>query len=68
MSYYGNSVQQEAAPIIPDNRPPKDWPSTGNIKFANVILRYQDYGVDVLKNVTINIKPKEKIGIAEIFL
>ncbi len=27
------------------------------------MLRYQEYGVDVLKNVTINIKPKEKIGI-----
>jgi ABC-type multidrug transport system fused ATPase/permease subunit len=27
------------------------------------VLRYQEYGVDVLKNVTINIKPKEKIGI-----
>ena len=28
-----------------------------------MVLRYQEYGVDVLKKVTINIKPKEKIGI-----
>jgi ABC-type multidrug transport system fused ATPase/permease subunit len=63
VSYYGNSVQQESPAIIDSNRPPNGWPNTGNIKFSNVILRYQEYGVDVLKNVTINIKPKEKIGI-----
>lgn len=63
MSYYGNSVEQEALPIIKDCRPPEGWPVSGNIKFSNVVLRYQEFGVDVLKSVTINIKQKEKIGI-----
>ena len=63
MSYYGNSVEQEALPIIKDCRPPTSWPAAGNIKFSNVVLRYQEFGVDVLKNITINIKQKEKIGI-----
>ncbi len=63
VSYYGNSVQQESPAIIHSNRPPNGWPNVGNIKFDQVVLRYQDYGVDVLKNVTINIKAKEKIGI-----
>jgi len=48
---------------VEDNRPPAGWPTTGNIKFENIVLRYQDYGVDVLKDITINIKAKEKIGI-----
>jgi len=63
VSYYGNSVEQEALPIIKDCRPPEGWPLAGNIKFSNVVLRYQEFGVDVLKSVTINIKQKEKIGI-----
>jgi len=63
VSYYGNSVQQESPAIVHDQRPPQGWPNKGDIKFANVVLRYQEYGVDVLKNVTISIKQKEKIGI-----
>jgi ATP-binding cassette, subfamily C (CFTR/MRP), member 1 len=58
-----NSVPQESPQIIYDNRPPKDWPRNGNIKFENKVPRYQDFGVDVLKDITINIKAKEKIGI-----
>jgi ABC-type multidrug transport system fused ATPase/permease subunit len=63
VSYYGNAVKLEALPIIDNNRPPKDWPSEGNISFKNVVLKYQESGVAVLKNISINIKPKEKIGI-----
>ncbi len=29
----------------------------------NIVRRYQDFGVDVLKDITINIKAIEKIGI-----
>lgn len=61
--YYGNAVKQEALPIIENNRPPTDWPQRGNIKFNEVVLKYQEFSVSVLKNVSFNIKPKEKIGI-----
>ena len=63
LAYYGNSVQQESPSIIETNRPPKDWPKTGNISFNDVYLRYQEYGVDVLKGVSLKINAKEKIGI-----
>jgi ABC-type bacteriocin/lantibiotic exporter with double-glycine peptidase domain len=53
VSYYGNSVTRESPSIIENNRPPKDWPQTGNIKFSNVVLRYQEFGVAVLKGVSI---------------
>ncbi len=63
VTYYGNCVKQEAPAVIQTNRPPADWPQKGHIQFQEVRLRYQEFGVDVLKNVTIEIKPKEKIGI-----
>lgn len=63
LSYYGNSVQQESPSIIETNRPPKDWPKTGDITFDDIHLRYQEAGVDVLKGVSLKINAKEKIGI-----
>jgi ABC-type multidrug transport system fused ATPase/permease subunit len=63
VTYYGNAVKLEALPIIDNNRPPENWPTEGNIKFKEVVLKYQEFGVAVLKGVNINIKPKEKIGI-----
>jgi ABC-type multidrug transport system fused ATPase/permease subunit len=53
---------------VEQNRPPTGWPMTGNIKFENIVLRYQDYGVDVLKDITMNIKAKEKIGMLYLIL
>jgi ABC-type multidrug transport system fused ATPase/permease subunit len=63
VAYYGNAVTQEALPIIEDKRPPADWPSHGHIEFTNVVLKYQEFGVAVLKNVNLHIKSKEKVGI-----
>ncbi|KAG0129773.1 P-loop containing nucleoside triphosphate hydrolase protein [Tuber indicum] len=56
-------VGQEAADIIPDNRPASTWPEKGGVAFENYSTRYRP-GLDlVLKNVTFNIKPLEKVGI-----
>jgi ABC-type multidrug transport system fused ATPase/permease subunit len=63
VSYYGNSVEQEPPHIIESNRPPENWPQKGNIRYSNIVLKYHEFGVAVLKSVSINIKPKEKIGI-----
>ncbi|RKP19799.1 P-loop containing nucleoside triphosphate hydrolase protein, partial [Rozella allomycis CSF55] len=62
LAYYGQ-LEKEAPPIIVDSRPPANWPENGQIKFDKIILRYQKYGVAVLKSVSINIKKNEKIGI-----
>ncbi|KND02775.1 uncharacterized protein SPPG_01856 [Spizellomyces punctatus DAOM BR117] len=45
------------------NHPPPEWPLHGEIEFKNVVLRYNRYGVAVLKNVTFRIAPGEKIGV-----
>jgi len=61
--YYGNNVDHEAPAEIPGAITDPNWPTTGMIKFANVVLKYHKFGVAVLKNVSFTIHPKEKIGI-----
>ena len=63
VSYYGNEVPQEAPAIVEGNRPSENWPQQGNINYSNVVLKYQETGVSVLKDVSFNIKSKEKVGI-----
>lgn len=57
------NLKSEAPTVIEDHRPAKSWPSTGAIKFNDYTTRYRE-GLDpVLKNITLDIKPSEKIGI-----
>ncbi|XP_056645129.1 ATP-binding cassette subfamily C member 4-like [Diorhabda sublineata] len=48
---------------LPTKRPPKDWPSKGRITFKNVYLSYGDDLPPALKNLNIEIKSGEKVGI-----
>ncbi|CAL8104322.1 unnamed protein product [Orchesella dallaii] len=45
----------------PDKKPPSDWPSLGEICFSQVSLAYEEK--DVLKNLTFEIRAREKIGV-----
>ncbi|CAL8127064.1 unnamed protein product [Orchesella dallaii] len=45
----------------PDKAPPTDWPKEGGVKFEKVTLTYGD--TDVLKDLSFEIKPKQKVGI-----
>ena len=40
-----------------------EWPTEGNIKFDNVVMRYSPEGKPILKGVTVSIKAHEKVGI-----
>jgi ATP-binding cassette subfamily C (CFTR/MRP) protein 4 len=44
-------------------KPPSNWPNKGHISFQNVSLSYDKNLPNVLKNVSANIDPSEKIGI-----
>jgi ABC-type multidrug transport system fused ATPase/permease subunit len=56
-------VEQEAAEIVPDNRPPGSWPDKGAVSFDNYSTRYRPDLERVLKYVSFSIKPCEKVGI-----
>lgn len=63
LCHYANNLEQEAAYKIPGHEPAPDWPQKGHIEFKNVSLRYREELPLVIKNLQLDVKPKEKIGI-----
>ncbi|KAJ1118458.1 hypothetical protein NDU88_006649, partial [Pleurodeles waltl] len=61
--HYINTLEPEATPCESMYSPPPCWPQEGAIKFQNVEMCYRKDLPLVLKNVSFEIKPKEKIGI-----
>ncbi|WEW55998.1 Transporter of the ATP-binding cassette (ABC) [Emydomyces testavorans] len=57
------NVEQEARAIIPENRPPRNWPSKGAVKFVEYSTRYRSDLDLVLKRVSFSIQPDERVGI-----
>ncbi|KAI3406538.2 YCF1 [Candida oxycetoniae] len=56
-------LKSEAPETIPGHVPPKNWPTKGEIKFEDFSAKYRPELELVLKNINIEIKPREKIGI-----
>lgn len=56
-------IEQEPPAVIEDHRPPKDWPQNGSIEVQKLSLRYAADLDPVLKDVTFDVKSREKIGI-----
>ena len=48
--------------MVEDRRPPDNWPRMGSIRFTNVKMRYRSNLPLVLRNVSFDIEPQEKIG------
>ncbi|EHA54855.1 multidrug resistance-associated protein 1 [Pyricularia oryzae 70-15] len=56
-------LPSEAPEIVHRNRPPVSWPADGAVEFVNYSTRYRP-GLDlVLKNISLDIKAHEKIGV-----
>ncbi|ODA81221.1 hypothetical protein RJ55_04185 [Drechmeria coniospora] len=56
-------LPSEAPEVIPGKRPPVAWPANGEVDFENYSTRYRE-GLDlVLKNISLDIKSHEKIGV-----
>jgi len=49
--------------IIPDNRPPSNWPKKGAITVENLRIRYRPELDDVLKGISFSAAGREKIGV-----
>jgi len=56
-------LESEAPGIIEHRRPPTGWPEQGSIVFHEVDVRYREGLPLVLKNISFEVKPQEKIGI-----
>ncbi|RDX64140.1 ABC transporter C family member 2, partial [Mucuna pruriens] len=56
-------LPSEAPSIIDDNRPPPGWPSSGSIRFEDVVLRYRPELPPVLHGLSFTIFPSDKVGI-----
>lgn len=63
VQFSGDQVPQEKPHEIPENKPPKEWPSPGAIEFNDVQMRYRKEMPLVLKGLTLSVKGGEKIGI-----
>ncbi|KAH7695879.1 multiple drug resistance protein, partial [Aphelenchoides avenae] len=53
----------EAPWTVAHSRPPRNWPHAGMVEFKDLCLRYRENDDLVLKNVTFDVKPGEKVGI-----
>ncbi|XP_028966466.1 multidrug resistance-associated protein 1 [Galendromus occidentalis] len=56
-------VESEAEWIVESNRPDPEWPAEGAIDFKNYSTRYRDGLPLVVKNISIQILPGEKVGV-----
>ena len=56
-------VEQEAARDIPETKPAANWPTRGEVHFIGYSTRYRNDLDLVLKNVSFEVKPSEKVGI-----
>ena len=56
-------LPSEAPTVIENNRPPPGWPSSGTIKFEDVVLRYRPELPPVLHGLSFTILATEKLGI-----
>ncbi|XP_041829100.1 ATP-binding cassette sub-family C member 3 isoform X5 [Melanotaenia boesemani] len=58
-----SETKTEAPWEVEDKKPPPEWPAQGNVEFHDYSVRYRE-GLDlVLRNITLNVKGGEKIGI-----
>lgn len=56
-------VEQEADAVIEDSRPPKSWPGSGSVEFVDYTTTYRAELDPVLRDISIKISPREKVGI-----
>ena len=61
--YYSDEVEQEAPYEIEGQKPALSWPADGKLELKDVVLSYRPGLPAVLKGISMNVSPGEKIGI-----
>ncbi|VEU22711.1 DEKNAAC103792 [Brettanomyces naardenensis] len=62
LNHYAVDLVQEAPYEIPERDPAPEWPQQGRIVFDKVSLKYRPELPYVVKNVSLDIKPEERVG------
>ena len=60
---YTNEYEAEKPAIVGHKRPPKEWPSKGQITLDNLMVKYRPDLPPVLKGLTLQIRGGEKVGL-----
>lgn len=63
LDYYAARIPNEAPAVIESNRPPSGWPEKGVVEFKGMAMRYTPELPIILRNISLNIASREKIGI-----
>lgn len=58
-----DSQPPEAPEIVPGHRPLPTWPTRGAISVQNLVVRYRSELDPVLKGLSFDIRPREKVGV-----
>lgn len=61
--HYSKNLEQEPPHEIPERKPQAPWPSEGHVEIKGVVLRYRPELPDVLRGLSMDVAPGEKIGI-----
>ncbi|VEU19787.1 DEKNAAC100140 [Brettanomyces naardenensis] len=63
LNHYAVDLEQEDAYEIPERDPSPEWPERGEISFEHVSMRYRPELPYVLRDVSMNINARERIGV-----
>ncbi|KAJ2884125.1 Transporter of the ATP-binding cassette (ABC), partial [Coemansia aciculifera] len=58
-----SDIKPEAPYAVDNCRVPSEWPHNGNVEFKDLSVKYGAHQPYVLKNLNINLRPGEKVGI-----
>ena len=61
--HYGENLEQEPPHEIPETKPKAPWPAEGRVEIKDVVLRYRPELPDVLRGLSMDVAPGEKVGI-----
>ncbi|KAI7906444.1 P-loop containing nucleoside triphosphate hydrolase protein [Cokeromyces recurvatus] len=56
-------VEEEPAAEIPETEPRSSWPEYGSVEVQDLVMQYAPENPPVLRNVSFQVQPREKIGI-----
>jgi ATP-binding cassette subfamily C (CFTR/MRP) protein 1 len=58
-----SKIEPEAKEVLTERRPPQDWPQSGAVEFKDYNVRYREGLPLTLKNINLDIKAGERVGI-----